>query len=395
MRGAWPQRAVLALLLAAIGAGAACVVLRARLHALLRRCRGAPEHRAPHPGFAHARARPDRHRVAAAAASADAAVRRCAMRWWRSGLAGAIPSAACFVLAGTFLFAAARRLYGCDRRGVAAALLFALNPNMLYLQVDADDRSCCSRRALAALLWVTLWFRDTQSMVGGAGGRGCVERRVADALRRLVPDSVRARSIFWSPRGANRYAIAVRGAGGAGAAGLAGAQSVLLRRTRSSFITDRIPRRRSISASWRRAALAIPAITIGAWRCTITSPRSRWSPGWPLLLLAALRARWRRCAQNVSGGRCFCWRCRRCSMSGACIPRARRIFVPTLWPYSWYNTRYALAAAAAGRVRRGGAGGAGAGDSCARWRGRAGRSRSRRLAASRGAIVRSAGRNPR
>src|ERR1700688_4641689 len=31
--------------------------------------------------------------------------------WWRSGLAGIIPSAACFVLAGTFLFAAARRVY--------------------------------------------------------------------------------------------------------------------------------------------------------------------------------------------------------------------------------------------------------------------------------------------
>jgi len=31
--------------------------------------------------------------------------------WWRSGMAGAIPSAACFVLAGMFLFAAARRLF--------------------------------------------------------------------------------------------------------------------------------------------------------------------------------------------------------------------------------------------------------------------------------------------
>ncbi len=36
--------------------------------------------------------------------------------WWRSGWAGAIPSAASFVIAGTFLFAAARRLYAFDRR---------------------------------------------------------------------------------------------------------------------------------------------------------------------------------------------------------------------------------------------------------------------------------------
>src|SRR6266567_1983175 len=31
--------------------------------------------------------------------------------WWRSGIAAAIPSAACFVLGGTFLFGAARRLF--------------------------------------------------------------------------------------------------------------------------------------------------------------------------------------------------------------------------------------------------------------------------------------------
>src|SRR5579859_5954820 len=54
--------------------------------------------------------------------------------WWHSGLAGAIPSAACFVLAGAFLFAAARRVYASTAAGWAVALLFALNPNMLYLQ---------------------------------------------------------------------------------------------------------------------------------------------------------------------------------------------------------------------------------------------------------------------
>src|SRR5690242_1429195 len=37
--------------------------------------------------------------------------------WWRSGLAGAIPSAACFVIAGAFLFAAARRIYASAAAG--------------------------------------------------------------------------------------------------------------------------------------------------------------------------------------------------------------------------------------------------------------------------------------
>src|SRR6266404_7203026 len=47
---------------------------------------------------------------------------------WRSGLAGAIPSAACFVIAAAFLFAAAASVFGSRAAGVAAASLLALNP---------------------------------------------------------------------------------------------------------------------------------------------------------------------------------------------------------------------------------------------------------------------------
>jgi hypothetical protein len=53
---------------------------------------------------------------------------------WKSGLAGVIPSAICFVIAGTFLFAAARRAFGSDAAGAVALGLFALNPNVLYMQ---------------------------------------------------------------------------------------------------------------------------------------------------------------------------------------------------------------------------------------------------------------------
>src|SRR5579883_2558074 len=48
--------------------------------------------------------------------------------WWHSGLAGAIPSMICFVLAGTFLFAAARRAYQSALAAFAALAIFALNP---------------------------------------------------------------------------------------------------------------------------------------------------------------------------------------------------------------------------------------------------------------------------
>ena len=82
--------------------------------------------------------------------------------WWRSGLAGTIPSAACFVLGGAFLFAAARRAYDSEAAALAVLLAFSVNPNILYLQATPMTESLFLG-ALGALLWATLWFRDSQS----------------------------------------------------------------------------------------------------------------------------------------------------------------------------------------------------------------------------------------
>src|SRR5258708_1914069 len=54
-------------------------------------------------------------------------------RLWRTGLAGAIPSAVCFVLAGSFLFAAVKSVFSSRAAGAAAPALVALNPHLLYL----------------------------------------------------------------------------------------------------------------------------------------------------------------------------------------------------------------------------------------------------------------------
>src|SRR5260221_1290893 len=52
---------------------------------------------------------------------------------WRSGLAGAIPSAFCLVIAGAFLFAAVRLELGTTAAGAVSVALFALNPNLSHL----------------------------------------------------------------------------------------------------------------------------------------------------------------------------------------------------------------------------------------------------------------------
>lgn len=90
--------------------------------------------------------------------------------WWRNGLAGAIPSSACFVLACAFLFAAVRRATQSSAAAFASAGILALNPNLLYLQATPMTEPIFLA-GFMALLYCTILFRDTQSLwaVAGAG----------------------------------------------------------------------------------------------------------------------------------------------------------------------------------------------------------------------------------
>jgi len=80
--------------------------------------------------------------------------------WWRSGLAGAIPPALCFVTGGSFFFAAVRRVFNSTPAAVAATALFALNPNILYLQ-SIPMTEMVFFASLAALLYFTVRFRQS------------------------------------------------------------------------------------------------------------------------------------------------------------------------------------------------------------------------------------------
>jgi hypothetical protein len=82
---------------------------------------------------------------------------------WQTGLAGTIPSAICFVIGGVFVFLAARRVFSSGAAGAAACLAVALNPNLLYLQSLAMTEAVFFA-ALAALLYFSVRFRETQSL---------------------------------------------------------------------------------------------------------------------------------------------------------------------------------------------------------------------------------------
>jgi hypothetical protein len=84
------------------------------------------------------------------------------MRLWQTGWAATIPGVACFVLAGVMLFAAARTAYGSSAAGACAALVLALNPNLLYLQSTAMNEPVFLAMQIA-LLFFSLRFARTQS----------------------------------------------------------------------------------------------------------------------------------------------------------------------------------------------------------------------------------------
>ena len=83
------------------------------------------------------------------------------MRLWRTGLAGSIPSAFCFIAAACFLFAAARRVFETTLPATVAAVLLVCNPNALYLQSTAMTEPVFFA-CLCGLLAATVAFQETQ-----------------------------------------------------------------------------------------------------------------------------------------------------------------------------------------------------------------------------------------
>jgi hypothetical protein len=90
---------------------------------------------------------------------------------WRTGLAGAIPSSIAFLAATTFLFGATRRLTDSSGIGAAAAAVFALNPNMLYLQAVPMSEPVFLM-ALLGLFYFLVRFQRSQSIISVAGAGG-------------------------------------------------------------------------------------------------------------------------------------------------------------------------------------------------------------------------------
>ena len=247
---------------------------------------------------------------------------------WRSGLAGAIPSALCFIGAGLLLFRIAFHSYDCEHSAWAAVLLFALNPNMLYLQSIAMTEAifvCAVLLTLYASLKQRPWL-------AGFGLLAANMTRYEGWL--LIPAVVLY--FFFRDR---RAAILV------GLIASIGPAYWLVHNL--YYYSDPLEFYRGVgSAKWiYEQGLAKgygPAPTEGhpLTAAHYYATASRLFTGIPILVLAAIgllavavRRAWWSIAFLALGPLFFVW-----SMQGS----GAEIHVPTLPPHGYYNTRYGM-----------------------------------------------------
>ena len=258
--------------------------------------------------------------------------------WWRSGLGGAIPSMVCFVAAGAFLFAAARRAYGSAVAAFAALAIFALNPNMLYLQ-STPMTEPLFLASLMALLWATLWFRDSQSiwaiLIAGVASNAASLTRyegwflipfvalyllfiakrkwhaiLFGAIAALAPISWLAHNLFYYGNPLEFYN------------GPWSAMAIYKRALAGGMQPYPGDHDWRVAFEYYFAAARLvagwPVLIVGTAGLIVALWKRAW---WPIFLLALPPA-------------FYIW-----SLHSSGTP----IFIPTLWPHSYYNTRYAIA----------------------------------------------------
>jgi len=260
---------------------------------------------------------------------------------WRSGLAGAIPAALCFVLAGCFLFLATRRAFGDVYAATCAALVLALNPNLLYLQ-STPMTEPVFLAAVAALLYFTLRFRDTQSW----------RSLLAAAAATSAATMTRYEGWFLAPFAALYILAAAKDQRVKKAvvfAGLAALVPALWLVHNYAYYGNALAFYNgpsSAKAIYQRALDAGMARYPGdgEWKKALLYVRAAVAlcAGMPLVwigragfIAALLKRRFWPAALLALMPLFYVW-----SLHSGGTP----IFVPHLWPNAWYNTRYGLAA---------------------------------------------------
>lgn len=255
------------------------------------------------------------------------------MDWWHTGLAGAIPAGIAWVMAGCFLFAALRRLFGIEG-AIAGTAIFATQPNLLYLQACPMTESIFFAGSLAMFLF-SVRLAETESpldaALAGLGG-------VAASLTRYeswILIAVVGLYVLWAG-GSRRWACAL-------SYGMVAAIGPVYWLVHNQIMySDWLEFYRGLgSAKDIQKGLPYPGAHDWAKAARQFAYAVKAVCGWPLIAIAVagiIPALMRRTFWPILFGLAspvfYIW-----SLQSGDTP----IFIPELHPFSHYNSRYALA----------------------------------------------------
>lgn len=260
---------------------------------------------------------------------------------WRSGVAGSLPPSLAFVAAGCFFYAALVRALGSRAAALAGLALLALNPNLLYLK-SVPMTEGIWLAALGALLYFTVRYRSSPSpanafCAGLASLAGTLTRYEGWFLIPFV-------ALYLLVAGdRRRWAAAALYCALAAAGPLYWlAHNWWLHGDPLEFYRGPYSARAIYQRSLDQGMARYPGDHDWGRAWIQLREAARLCAGWPLALLGAVGA-----VAGLAGRRfwliallalpvCFYWLSLYCG--------GTPIFVPHLWPHSYYNTRYGLSA---------------------------------------------------
>ncbi len=278
------------------------------------------------------------------------------MEWWQNGMAGAWPSLICYVLAVIGFFRLGRRLLS-QRWAIVATVFFALNPNLLFLSTTAMTEPLF----LAVIVWLTLLTVEcVGAMRGGAAGRS---RRLLVGVGLLVAAAVYTRYDGWILGAAAWCVLAremyrrremwvqLRGAFAvftiisvaAPLGWLAYNQHFYhdwLDFLRGPYSAAAIEKRTSPPGSKHYRGWHNPAWALLFYTRTAQVDAATWETGF-LLMAAALAGLWVTIRRRVEVASLLLWvplPFYVYSVAYGSVP----IFIPQLYPHSFYNARYGM-----------------------------------------------------
>ncbi len=259
--------------------------------------------------------------------------------WWRTGLAGGIPGCASFALGGMFLFLAIRRLLDSSAAAWGALAIYAVNPNLLYLQSTSMTEPYLFAALFGALYFsVVARIRRSFLAAAAAGVLACAGTLVRYDMWFLLPflfiylidakGGLKLSLLFgfvaglgplsWFAHNYYYYSDPLEFYQGEWSAKAIYARQLAAGMAKYAGDHDWF----QAFHYWGVAALlcvGLPTVVIGIAGSLIALKKKVFGP---TVIFAAL-------------GAFYVW-----SMYSSGTP----IFVPQLWPFSYYNIRYGLAA---------------------------------------------------